>query len=288
MTNCLFLYRNAIDDAGAVLSASSEAVDDTGATLGVANLTDADPGTPWRTTGRTAEWARADFVTEASIDTVGIWNFNISQTGTFDLRLYADAAGANLLYQQADLIWPSVYGIGEAPMNEATIAGIPIQTDLDDYPPFRLLRLGQAYPTLRLDLALADPGGAASYLQVARLFAGSAWQPTYNFDLGAEYLIADDDDTEDLGRGAFWAERGKSWRQIRLTFSNLSDSESQAFVADFQRRVRRSKDFLFVAEPNTALGTWRTAIHGVLAAAPSRRRLDPKNWSITLTMRELV
>jgi len=288
MSNCLFLYRNAVDDAGATLSASSEAVDDTGATLGAANLADADPGTPWRATGKAAEWARVVWAGDAAVDTVGVWGHNLGQNGAYDLNLYSDAAGATLLLQQSGLIWPQVYGGGEAPMNEATVAGIPVMTDLDDYPPFRLLRLGQTYAARRLDLTLADPDNSASYLQLARLFAGVAWQPTYNYDLGPEYWIEDDDDTEDLGGGAFWAERGKSWRMVRLRFSDLTDSESLSFLADFQRRVRRSKDFLFVGSPDGGLAEWRTALHAVLAAQPVRRQTDTNTWQITLTLRELV
>jgi hypothetical protein len=187
-------------------------------------------------------------------------------------------------------MWPQVYGIGEAPMNETTIAGLPLPTDLDDYPVYRLIKLGAGHQAKVMRLDLRDPTNAAGYLQFARLIAGTAWSPAYNFAMGAEDWVEDDDEVVDLGRGAVHAERGRSWRLRKITFDDLTESEADGFLADFQRRVRGSADFLFVGNPDGKIAEWRSCIYGVLAEGrpPVKKRAGVKDWSVTMTIREIV
>ena len=286
MANAQFIYRDEI--ARAVMLESSAAVDDLGNALSARNLQLAGLGDVARFTGKTLEWVRAQWTQKAAIDTVAVLGHTASQDGEATLRLYDDLTATTLLTSVDGLIWPQVYGIGEAPMNEQTIAGIPILSDLDDYPPFRLYRLDQTYSAALLELELRDPASARSYLQLARLFAGVRWEPAYNFSIGVEHGVGDDDRVTTLGRGALLTERGNSWRTLRLTFADLSKSEADTFLADFMRRVRTSLDFVVVAEPDGGLGEWRSCIYGRLIGRPRRRQVDARNWGVTLDIEEIV
>lgn len=286
MSNCQFIYRNAIDDA--VMLESSAAVDDLGNSLSARNLQDADLGSLARFTGASLEWVRAQWTDKAPIDTVAALGHSATQDGECTLRLFDDLSATTELASEDGLIWPQVYGIGEAPMSEQTIAGIPILSSLDDYPPFRLFKLDQTYSAALLELEMRDPGNAAGYLQLARLFAGVRWSPSFNFTLQVSHGIGDDDEITKLGGGARLAERGRSWRELSVTFSDLSESEANSFLADFMRRVRTSQDFLIVAQPDGGLAEWRTCIYGQLIDRPRRRKIDAKSWGVTLNIQEIV
>lgn len=289
MSNGFLLYDDAV--IGAAMSQSSAAVDDLGSSLGAAQLATVSLAEKMRHTGCTAEWMQAVLAADAGIDTICLLGHNASREAEFDLTLYSDAAATTAVYSETgSLVWPQVYGIGEAVMSDATIAGIPVESGLDDLPPFRLIKLDQSYTVRAIRIDWRDPDNEAGYLQAGRLMAGAKWSPAYNFEFGRRTAYDSDDEVVELGGGALWFARGDAWRRETLRWRDLSESEAQGFLADFMRRCRATRPFLIVANPDGGLGEWRSCLYAVI----DRRRLpeivhdDPNNSSVSITIREVV
>lgn len=287
MSNALFLYRNRIDEA--IASQSSAAIDgDDGSSLGAARLQDPMLSRIARTTRAENEFWGFEWEEPVAIDTVALWKHNATPDGVLPLKLYADQNRAQLLYNTEHFFWPSLYGIGEAPLDEMTIGGMPIRTELDDYVPYTLIRLGQVYSAGALDYGLRDPSNPDYHVDGGRAIAGVGWSPEYNYDLSWSWDIADEDRRDDLDGGGVSMSRGASWRVMRLTFSFLSRTEGNTFLMDMKRRVRRSAELLFVGHPGVFPEEPRTAIYGVFNVNGELRPLTPKTYGFSAEIREIV
>lgn len=285
MTTARFLFDDQVGKA--VLAATSEAADDVGQFLGASNLQLADLGSLWRATGDTAETVTATWQSPVTIDTLGLIGHQLTQQAEYDLALYSDTAGASLVHASSGLVWPQVYGLGQATMAGRTVAGLPVLTDADEWPPWRVLNIA-ATACRRLELTLRDPTNPRGYVQSGKLMGGQSYQVTYNFEWGSALAYEDDDEVVDMGRGAVWTRRGVSWRRLRLRFADLTHAEGDGVFADFMRRNRTSTPFLL--QPDTAGGIkeWRGTVYGVLKARPERTTRDARNMGLPLDVREIV
>ncbi len=289
MANAFLLYDDAIVSAS--LSQSSAAADDLGNSLDADNLAFFELSSKLRHTGCSAEWMQAVLSADTGIDTICLLGHNASLAAVFDLTLYSDAAATEVVYSATDLsIWPRVFGIGEATMAEMTAGGIPIATDLDEYPRFRLVKLDQSYTVRAIRIDWRDPDNPDGYLEAGRLLAGVKWSPGYNITFGTVTEIESDDEIHELGGGAVWFARGDAWRVISVRWEDLAKSEAEGFMADFMRRSRGSRPFLFVGDPDDGLGEWRSCLYAIIEGRQRPRlvRRDPENHAVAITLREIV
>jgi len=287
VSNALFLYRNRIDDATA--SQSSAALDaDDGSSLGAARLQDPMLSRIARTARAESEWWRFTWAETVAIDTVALWKHNFSQDGVVPLKLYGDAGMSSLLYDQEHFAWPAIYGFGEAPLDEMTIGGLPIRTELDDDVPFTLIRLGQVYNVGALDFGMRDPGNPDYHVDGGRMIAGRAFSPEINYDLNWEYDVDSADRRDDLDGGGVSIVRGASWRVARLNFSFLSRAEGNTFLMDMKRRLRQSAELLAILQPDRFPEESRTAIYGVFNRFGPLRKTTPRHYAVDMEIREIA
>ena len=287
MANALFLYRNVID--GATMTQSSAAIDaDDGSSLGASRLQEPMLSRIARTTRAENEFWRGLWAQPVAIDTVALWKHNATPNGVIPIALHAEQEMTQLVYSGEHFFWPSLYGMGEAPFDEITMGGMPIRSELDDYVPYTLIRLGQVYSVGALTFGMRDPSNPDYHLDGGRLIAGVGWSPAYNYDLNWTWDVADEDRRADLDGGGVSMSRGASWRVMRLTFSFLDLVEGNTFLMDLKRRVRRSAELLFIGHPGVMPEEPRTAIYGVFNVNGELRKVTPKHYGFSAEIREIV
>jgi len=105
----------------------------------------------------------------------------------------------------------------------------------------------KTYRYWRVDLIdAANPDG---YIEVGRLFAGSAWSPTYNAQYGAMLGYEDRDQVTEMDSGSEYSRKRPAPRIASFTFQGLTDSEAIGTVIDMQRRLGSSGEVLYEWDP---------------------------------------
>jgi hypothetical protein len=233
MTNAILSFTNYIDQTGASLTASSEA-------LAVANLASPIIQLPWRTETGT-EWCQADL---GAVQSVGVVCFQIPRSGvmlgptdTVRLRLDASTPGGGTAYDSGAVASGIVSGIG----TWLKFFSVPVSA--------RYVRLDFSAPAL-------------SYMQIGRLWVGSYFQPTRNFDFGWGREWSDMSAiTKGPKSGLRFRNIGPKFRTLTVAFNSLSDTDADT-MEDGDILTGLSSQMLACTNPDSPL---RTSIIGTPA-----------------------
>ncbi len=105
----------------------------------------------------------------------------------------------------------------------------------------------QTYRYWRLDLTdAANPDG---YIELGRLFAGSAWSPAMNAEYGASLGFVDRDQVVEMDSGSEYTRKRQAPRLASFRFPFLTDAEAIGTVIDMQRRLGSSGEVLYEWDP---------------------------------------
>lgn len=280
----LILHDNRIDDA--TMSASS-----TAGTLVPANLQDRALKKVARTTGVTAEYWQAAFASGETISTVALWNHNLTAGATIRVRLSNNSDMSSPVYDTTFDAWASCYGVDEIGLDLCGLDGTPILSALNDYKPYRVIRLGSSYEALYLRLDVVDTDNTDGYLQAGRLIAGIGWQPDRNFSFGWGLDWIDPSGVTETDDGGMWFDRRDKYRVLDLPFKFAAEADALGVFNDLKRIVGHSRDILVMPFPDgKAQDQYRTTVYGVPVrggVAPLREERHNK-FTTSIKIRELI
>lgn len=203
-------------------------------------------GQVWRSlAGTTAAYLLVDLGASYSIGGVYLGNHNLSGSGTWRVRLStADATGAT----------------GDAHDSTATATGISTEYRLA----VRIFSAAATGRYLRIDLSDAT----LTHLEVGRLWAGTVFKPTRNFQFGAQRGYIDNSRRSRGSDGQDWVTRGSRQRYVRFTLGAVTTAEAEASGEVLSRTAGTSSDVL-VCLDSAATNIGRQTYLGLLDEVPA-------------------
>lgn len=193
-----------------------------------------------------------DMGTTRAVRVLGMPMHNCSIGDRVRVRLATDAAITDVTL---DTGWQDVIGewypFGSLPWGDPrSWDGLPTAEDLAGYaPPWLHVAAADAYGRYvkwEWDIG-TNPAG---YLDVGRLFVGSAIQPRYNYSYGIKFAIVDKSPSARSRGGAVFSDAIEQYRTVSFQLDWLSREEAFGQVFEMQRRVGTTEPILFIADPD--------------------------------------
>jgi hypothetical protein len=128
--------------------------------------------------------------------------------------------------------WPPAWVSDTTAEQQAGVAGCAV-----------LAGTSTAYRYWRIDLV--DAANPAGYIELGRLFGGSAWSPTINAEFGASIGYEDRDVVTEMDSGSEYMRKRPAPRVAQFALPAASDAEAMRTLLDMQRRQGSSGEVLF-------------------------------------------
>ena len=174
-------------------------------------------------------------------------NHNMSAAATWRVTL-GSTAGNDDIYDSG---WQNVWKITFDDVVEwesitwwAGVAG-------DEYlrSPYAAMHAAPDIYTARyLTIEVNDAANVDGYVQIGRLFAGGALQPTYNPVYGLQDGMTDLSTTDAAESGAFWGTERRRMRYTSLVLGWVTPTEAQ-YIQEMQRSLGTIGEVLYIPYP---------------------------------------
>jgi len=176
-SNVLFLWDNAADRG--TVSASSEV-----AAMPATNLQGPQRSDVWRSSGASPQ--QIDITLDANelspIGAIALVDCNISPAGTVKAQGWADGFGVGDTVSVEIEPWDVMYGYGVGGYGVGGYGGVADTKTQMLLRPIFFVPLGDWYDYRYWRITLTDT--SLTYLQAARVYVGSIWQPSVNMNYG--------------------------------------------------------------------------------------------------------
>jgi hypothetical protein len=227
----------------------------------VTNLLKPQASLPWRSSDDSDQTITCNFGATSAVDTIVLWNHNISSAGTVEIQL--EQTGPTLEFNQTYDALDTYEGWGQTSILGAT----------DNH---TIITLSSSYNCDWADIIIDDNSNPDNYIEVGRLLIGKRWQPGINMDFGYSRNAEDASDItvfEDQSMGVVDAKNSFTTGEVRWEF--LTQAEANDFFNQM-RLVGRRKSIFFNPFPEDSSDN----------AKISRRLIRLLDWSGTVAKRD--
>lgn len=170
--------------------------------------------------------------------------------------------------------WPAAWVSGTTAEQRTGVVGCAV------------LAPAATYRYWRLDLIdAANPDG---YIEVGRLFGGSAWSPTINAIYGAGIAYESRDVVTEMDSGSEYTRARPAPRVVQFALPGLTDSETISTVLDMQRRQGSSGEVLFEFDPADTLYAPTRRFLARLRRVSPLRAIFVDRWECDIEVKELL
>lgn len=263
----MVLATPALSDA-AVITASQAS-----GALAPKNLQIMSPKTPYRIADASSAFVQVDFATAKSINLAALLCHTASS------RAFVRVRAANL---EADITSDPDYDSGNLPMRShqsgydamwaATVADENYGA-LDKNHFIHWMGTLRSFRFWRFDIQ--DPSSA--YIDIGRLYLSNAWQPSTNINFGSPEGITDPSRKARTASGDISSVDRPKYRTAEFSLSFTSEDEIYDNAFEIERLRGRTKDVLYIQNPNATNHLQRRTIYGTLE---SLQPITNSNFSI--------
>lgn len=196
------------------------------------------------------------------VGAVALAAHNLSADAQWRVRIYADAAAAELIYDSGALpVWPALYQstdleweydnfwlgtLGEEDRKEFTALTYHVHE----------VQIGHA---VRVDID--DSANADGYVEIGRVLIANVWQPKYNAAYGIQYGHVIDTQFETAGdpQRTEYADPVLPKRTVQASLEHLDEGEAVQSMLGLQRDLGVRRELLYLPELTASPATWRRA-----------------------------
>jgi hypothetical protein len=247
MSSCLFAFPN-LADAAAVSGG------DWNAAMPLANVLDPVIGNRARTINDALASTQfdIDLGTNRGVRVVALAGHNFSSAAVFRIRASTVAGDFSAPLHDSGWtgVWAGTYLSGSVPWESPLFwTAVQTMTGLDGGQPTLIHLLAEETGARYWRIEINDQSNSDGYVEIGRLFLGSAFQPAANFNWGESIGYADDSTIDTAWSGAEYYDRRTVRRVATLQFDWLTDAEALERVLDMQRLQGVTREILFVWDP---------------------------------------
>ena len=174
-------------------------------------------------------------------------NHNLSAAATWRVTLGTTAGASNVYDSGFVNVWRMTFD------NLVEWESVSWWTGVagDEYlrSPFAAMHAApDSYSARYLTVEISDEANVDGYVQIGRLFAGGALQPTYNPVYGLQDGIKDLSTTDAAESGAFWGTERRRMRYTSLVLGWVTPTEAQ-YIQEMQRSLGTLGEVLYIPYP---------------------------------------
>jgi hypothetical protein len=284
MTNCIIGYQNRIDTSTLASYGSWSS------TLPLSNIKTRPLSKRARSTNALATSTKLRFALdiERIIGSLAVVSHNMSKDATWRYRVYSDSGYSTMVYDSGFLsVWPLMpYGTyeWEDPRFwdlQLSPEEVALFTKTMTYVPAAIIS-AQYYQFEFVDTTNSD-----GYVEIGRIFVGSAYQPSLNMNLSAS--IGEETNTiiDVAMSGAEFFDRRQSNRVAQFTLDHLTYDES-IVNGDIMKISGTDAEVLFIYDNGTALDLNRRAFLGRLRELSPISQPYNTRYQTTYEIKELL
>lgn len=181
---------------------------------------------------------------------------NFSLSGRIHLEFSTEADFSEIALDTWMDAWPSV---SDGPWDENDLewendnfwTGTYLQEDVEGLTPVASLLLPSDVSVRYIRVTIEDEGNPAGYVQIGRLFLGTAFlQPAINYKFGATIGYEDATTVDTALSGAEFFDQREPIRVMKFTLGYLSDEEGYGRALELTRRAGISREIFLIADPD--------------------------------------
>ena len=256
MADIQLLFPNRIDGDGATLSGGSWLP-----ALPLANLQNRVLSKVARSTNDATASTRfvIDLGRERSIDGLVLMAHNLSTSATYEITASANADLSSPLYASGPrLAYPSIYQTVDLPWSHPHWwSGLPDEEDLADLPANAIHLLSTAVSARYWRVIISDESNPVGYVQIGRVFIGSAWRPPMNYVYGAKLGIVDPSTSDRALSGTLYFDERPVYRTAAFAFDGLPEDETFPALFDLIRKAKTTREIFYVPDADDLLNIQR-------------------------------
>ncbi|UAA39411.1 hypothetical protein KIH87_03370 [Paraneptunicella aestuarii] len=181
------------------------------------------------------------------IEALALWRHNLTSSAQIQLQFY------NGVNQTGDVIYDSGILLGDVPKNLGDLVwgkdplGVSTYTGWETAT--RSFWFDDTHVVSSARLTISNPDNPDGYLEIGRIYAGEAFSPTFNVDLGHIFKWETDVKSNPTAGGTVHTLDAATYRKLSFNLSHLSPSDRTSF-ADLTRILSIHKDFFISLRPN--------------------------------------
>lgn len=207
-----------------------------------------------------------DLTAAENIKLFSIIGHNLSSTATVRLMLCAAADFVSLLYDSGAVeVWPDVFDPADTNWEHRDHTdGKYTAAEKQNYT-WTFIHLLPANVSARYwRVEIADAGNSDSYVQIGRVFIGSAWQQVSGKSFGASLGWETDTQEQRARGGALYFERRLPRRVCRFSLEHMEIDEALSNAFEIQRQAGVDGEVLFIYDPDDTVHSLRRRFLGRL------------------------
>lgn len=200
---------------------------------------------------------------------IALVGHNLSLTGRWRAYVSLNADMSSPLFDSGWLeAWGRVHPFGSLPWGSPNWwDGRMTERTRQGYPGI-LLSLLPAFAVGRyIRIEIDDPGNAAGYIELGRLFVGETWSPQYNASYGAAIQWNTATTTDTAIDGTAYFDRREGLRSWAFQLDWLTSGEAFGTVFEMQRTLGIDQQLLMLFEPDDEINRLRKSFLGTLGPA---------------------
>ena len=260
MSNMLIVYRNYLDAATLYGGNWSSG-------LPLDNLAHPHPSRVARSTDTdpASSCFEVDFGAQRPVSFSGILNHNLSQRGTWRVRLFNKSLDQPELDTGTVPIWPRVVPFGTGHWGEFQWGGHLDTATAQTYGigSYAILPAARRVRYARVDLE--DTDNPAGYLQAGRAFLAPAWTPSVNLQYGWSIEQVDESRIVKSRGGQAYFDGKPKYRRLRFRIEHLNIDEMLANAYELERLKGTGGDILAMVDPDDTTHLHRRTVYGRIA-----------------------
>lgn len=206
-----------------------------------------------------------DFGVARNIQVASLVNHNISLFGKVVISASEDNwATTSYTSGQIDA-WPAVYIFGDLEWeDDSWWSGTYTAEDAEGYTTniTHIIPVLAYYRYWRIDIL--DDTNPAGYIQLGRVFLGSAWQPTRDAEIGLALGWETSTTSQKALSGTKYFQRRNPYRVTKFTLSVIDIDEALAKAFEIDKRMGIDGEVMFVQDTNDTIHSLRRRYLGTL------------------------
>lgn len=186
-----------------------------------------------------------------TVDVLALCSHNFSLEATVQITA-SDAADFSVLVWDtgAVVVWPALFASENLEWEDDNWWSGQIEEAIRAAYPSHFICRPTQVAARYWKVAITDATNSAGFVQVGRLFIGSAWSPVVNYDYGASLGFESDTTVEKALGGQEYFDRRPGRRVFRCQLSWLSEQEAYERAWEIQRGLGYDGEVFVLIDPN--------------------------------------
>ena len=205
-----------------------------------------------------------DLGTEKNIRLLSLVNHNLSLDATVRIKAAATADFAILAYDSGSVeVWPVVYPSETLAWEDNNWWDGKYTAEQREGYTWSFNHILAANSLTRYwRVEITDTANASGYVQIGRVFIGTAWQPEINMSYGVALGWETDTAIQRARSGSLYFDRRTPRRVVRFSLETMLIDDAMANAFEVQRRAGIDGEVLFIFDPDDKVHALRRRFLG--------------------------